>query len=82
MTSGTTFLRFDFALVAVKTISWSGSDGDEACKEEVTFEYGALQVRYQQQDTYGAAKGGPVAAAWNRVYNNNSFDLSGGIKAT
>ena len=28
-TSGTTFLRFDFGLVAVKTISWSGSDGDE-----------------------------------------------------
>jgi type VI protein secretion system component Hcp len=26
--------------------SWSGSDGDMACKEEVTFEYGALQVRY------------------------------------
>lgn len=26
--------------------SWSGSDGDEACKEEVTFEYGALQVKY------------------------------------
>lgn len=27
--SGETFLRFDFALVAVKTISWSGSDGDD-----------------------------------------------------
>lgn len=74
VTSGTTFLRFDFALVAVKTISWSGSDGDESCKEEVTFEYGALQVKYVQQDTTGK----PIAAkqtmgSWNRVYNNNSF---------
>jgi type VI secretion system secreted protein Hcp len=81
MSSGTTFLRFDFALVAVKTISWSGSDGDEACKEEVAFEYGALQVRYVQQDE----KGNPMptkTGAWNRVYNNSSFDLTAGIKAT
>jgi type VI secretion system secreted protein Hcp len=81
MTSGTTFLRFDFALVAVKTISWSGSDGDEACKEEVTFEYGALQVRYVQQKEDGSAMGAPLQGAWNRVYNNNSFDIAAGIKA-
>jgi len=84
-TSGTTFLRFDFALVAVKTISWSGSDGDEACKEEVTFEYGALQVRYVQQGVDGkpmtTADANPVGA-WNRVYNNNKFDLAAGITAT
>jgi type VI secretion system secreted protein Hcp len=73
MSSGTTFLRYDFALVAVKTISWSGSDGDEACKEEVAFEYGALRVRYIQQD----ASGKPMATktgTWNRVYNNSNFE--------
>jgi len=84
-TSGTTFLRFDFALVAVKTISWSGSDGDEACKEEVAFEYGALQVRYVQQGVDGkpmtTADANPVGS-WNRVYNNNSFNLSSGITAS
>ena len=78
-TSGTTFLRFDFALVAVKTISWSGSDGDEAPKEEVAFEYGALQVRYVQQGADGkpmtTSDANPVGS-WNRVYNNNKFDLS------
>ncbi len=73
MSSGTTFLRFDFALVAVKTISWSGSDGDESPKEEVTFEYGALMVWYLQQATGGGAQGSPVTGAWNRVYNNNDF---------
>jgi type VI secretion system secreted protein Hcp len=80
--SGTTFLRFDFALVAVKTISWSGSDGDEACKEELQFEYGALQVRYVQQGADGkpmtTADATPVGS-WNRVYNNNKFEA---IKAT
>ena len=76
VTSGTTFLRFDFALVAVKTISWSGSDGDEACKEEVTFEYGALQVRYVQQGPDGKALSTADAqpqGAWNQIYNNADF---------
>jgi len=73
MTSGTTFLRFDFALVAVKTVSWSGSDGDDSPKEEVAFEYGALKVTYQQQDVTGGAKGGMLSQAWNRVYNNNNY---------
>lgn len=85
MTSGTTFLRFDFALVAVKTISWSGSDGDEACKEEVAFEYGALQIRYVQQKEDGTpmtSSDGLPQSSWNRVYNNSSFDLAQGIKAS
>jgi type VI secretion system secreted protein Hcp len=72
MSSGTTFLRFDFALVAVKTISWSGSDGDESPKEEVTFEYGALMVQYIQQQASGQ-QGSTVSGSWNRVYNNNNF---------
>jgi type VI secretion system secreted protein Hcp len=72
MSSGTTFLRFDFALVAVKTISWSGSDGDESPKEEVTFEYGALMVQYIQQQASGQA-GSTFSGSWNRVYNNNNF---------
>ena len=85
-TSGMTFLRFDFALVGVKTISWSGADGDEACKEEVTFEYGALQVRYVQQDVTGGiasvADAQPVGS-WNRVNNNSSFPaLATGLVAT
>lgn len=83
--SGMTFLRFDFALVGVKTISWSGSDGDEACKEEVTFEYGALQVSYVQQDVTGkpatTADALPVGS-WNRVNNNSNFPASKVLKAT
>ncbi len=76
VTSGGTFLRFDFALVAIKSISWSGSDGDEAPKEEVAFEYGALQVRYCQQKADGTLMAA-IPGTWNRVYNNNSFSLDG-----
>ena len=50
-TTGLIFLRFDFKLVAVKTISWAHDD--ESPKETVTFEYGGLQVRYSQQNPNG-----------------------------
>ena len=68
--SGMIFLRFDFKLVAVKTISWAHDD--ESPKETVTFEYGGLQVRYNQQDPSGAMTGGQAAiftGGWNRVKN-------------
>jgi type VI secretion system secreted protein Hcp len=65
-TSGVIFLRFDFKLVAVKTISWAHDD--EAPKETMTFEYGGLQMRYTQQLPNGTFK--PViATGWNRVKN-------------
>ncbi len=77
MSSGTTFLRFDFALVLVKTVSWSGSDGDEAMKEELAFEYGAIKFRYLQQNpdgSYATSGTGAPVAMWNRVQNNNDYD--------
>lgn len=70
LTSGMMFLRFDFKLVAVKTISWSHDD--ESPKETVTFEYGGLQVRYNQQDPSGSLSTGQAAifsGGWNRVKN-------------
>jgi type VI secretion system secreted protein Hcp len=66
MVSGFIFLRFDFKLVAVKTISWSHDD--ESPKETVTFEYGGLQIRYSQQNPDGTLN--PVKiGGWNRVKN-------------
>ncbi len=64
--AGVIFLRFDFKLVAVKTISWSYDA--ESPKEQVTFEYGALQVRYSQQDPTGKL-GAPILGDWNRIKN-------------
>ena len=71
--SGKIFLRFDFKLVAVKTVSWSYDD--ESPKEEVTFEYGGLQVRYNMQDPSGNFDSANIfTAGWNRV--NNKSDTS------
>ncbi len=72
-TSGQVYLRFDFKLVAVKTISWSHDD--ESPKETVTFEYGGLQVRYAQQEASGKLKT-PVAGGWNRVANTQDTGTS------
>jgi type VI secretion system Hcp family effector len=77
VSSGTTFLRFDFAMVLIKTISFSGADGDEAMKEEVAFEYGAVKFRYLQQNpdgSYATSGTGAPVAMWNRVNNNNDYD--------
>jgi type VI protein secretion system component Hcp len=71
--AGVIFLRFDFKLVAVRTISWSYHA--ETPKEQVTFEYGALQVRYSQQDPTGSL-GAPILGGWNRI--KNVQDMSSG----
>jgi type VI secretion system secreted protein Hcp len=65
--AGSFFLRFDFKLVAVKTISYAHDD--ESPKETLTFEYGGLQVRYLQQNPDGTLAKAAVAGGWNRVKN-------------
>jgi len=64
--SGLIFLRFDFKLVAIKTISWA--HGDESPTETMTFEYGGLQIRYSQQNPDGTMMA-PQGTGWNRVKN-------------
>jgi len=66
MTAGFVFLRFDFKLVAVKTISWSHDD--ESPKETVTFEYGGLQIHYCAQNPDGTLLPEKIGG-WNRVTN-------------
>lgn len=64
--SGQTFLRYDFRVVGVKSIDWSHDE--EAPKETLTFEYGALNVRYSPQDT-GGGLGSEIQANFNRIAN-------------
>lgn len=64
--AGTFFLRFDFKLVAVKTINWAHDD--ESPKETIEFEYGGLQVRYTQQKPDGSMAAA-IVGGWNRVKN-------------
>ena len=70
--SGGIYLQFDFLLVFVTNISWS--HGDPAPTEEITFEYGALQVNYHEQAKQGQLQ--PVKQTkWSRVLNSDNFSL-------
>lgn len=60
------YARFDFKLVAVKSISWSYDD--ESPKEILTFEYGGLIVNYAPQNADGSMMT-PVSGGWNRIEN-------------
>lgn len=72
-TSGATFLRFEFALIMVQDLSWSGSDGDDICEETVIFQYGAMKVQYYAQEASGKMKSAPQEMMWSRVKNNASM---------
>lgn len=67
MTSGVVYLRYDFKLVAVKTISWSHDD--EAPKETITFEYGGLLIRYNAQNPDGSMYSSVKQGGWNKIKN-------------
>ena len=74
--SGLVFLQYTFKLVFVATIDWSGDEGDEVPKEDVTFKYGALEVQFTGQKTNGQ-KGTTTTGAWNQVKNNSSINVPG-----
>jgi type VI secretion system secreted protein Hcp len=73
--SGTTFLKWEFKLVMVQDIGWSGSDGDDICEESLVLQYGAMKVTYTAQDAKGKA-GTESSGEWSRVLNQASLAVS------
>jgi len=71
-TSGDVYLAYDFKLVAVKSVEWSGSSGDDVPEETVVFEYGALKIGYKPQNKDGTL-GKLVERSWNKVTNSATF---------
>ncbi len=67
------FLDYEFQTVFITNIDWSGSAGDPAPIEAVTFEYGALKIVYQEANPDGSP-GQPVSASWSQV--SNSADVA------
>jgi type VI secretion system secreted protein Hcp len=61
------FLKYGFRTIAVKTISWTSS-GDEGPEEEVTFEFGELDVQYHAQKPDGSL-GDLVEASFDFIKN-------------
>lgn len=72
--SGKTFMKFEFRLVMVQDISWSGSDGDDVCEETVVFQFGAIEISYMKQDKQGKMQA-PEVKRWSRVKNNASLTV-------
>lgn len=66
--SGVTFMKFTFKLVMVQDITWSGTDGDDVCEENVVFQYGAMHIEYWRQKKDGTA-GDKTEAKWSRTLN-------------
>jgi type VI secretion system secreted protein Hcp len=73
--SGGMFMKFEFRLVMVQDISWSGSDGDDVCEETVIFQFGAIEITYKAQDAKGKMGGTPQVTRWSRVKNNASLTV-------
>lgn len=71
--AGDVYLAYDFKLVAVKSVEWSGSSGDDVPEETVIFEYGALKIGYKPQDKTGKL-GNVIERSWCKVTNNQDFD--------
>jgi type VI secretion system secreted protein Hcp len=71
--SGGVYLQFSFKTVAVKSVEWSGSSGDDVPEESVVFEYGALKMQYYPQKKDGTLDK-VVERSWNKLTNSANFD--------
>jgi type VI secretion system Hcp family effector len=80
--SGSIYLRFDFKMVFVTEITWSHDE--QAPKETIKFDYGALRIGYSPQSRTGATvskisydKDNPNAkyhAQWSKMLNTSDFN--------
>ena len=59
----------------IEEISWSGSDGDDVCEENLTLQYGAMKVTYTQQKEDGK-KGDEKSGEWSRVLNTANLAVT------
>jgi type VI secretion system secreted protein Hcp len=73
--SGKAYLVYAFGMVAVKSIDWSGQDGDDVPTEEVTFEYGEMFVSYWQQQASGELTPAPAIGSWSKLQNSVDTEL-------
>lgn len=71
--SGKAYLNFAFSLVAVKSIEWSGSSGDDSPTETVIFEYGEMFVGYFPQTKTGGL-GSLESGSWSKLLNTETTD--------
>jgi len=66
--AGKAYLVFAFGMVAVKSIEWSGSSGDDVPTESVVFEFGELYIGYYKQTSKGTLDK-PKFGSWSKLTN-------------
>jgi type VI secretion system secreted protein Hcp len=71
------YLVYQFKMVFVTKVEWSGGAGEEAPDEDVTFVYGAMQISYQKQNSTGQPIGSPSQCAWSQVTNQPTLAVPG-----
>lgn len=70
---GQPYLKYDFYMVFVDSVQWSGSSGgDDLPTESVSFSFGAASVNYNPQEATGAP-GAPIEKQWSLVKNEPSI---------
>jgi type VI secretion system secreted protein Hcp len=74
--SGGIYLEFNFYMAFITKIDWSHDD--TAPTEEITFDYGALQVSYKMQKPSGELDSSIKQAAWNKLKNTNVWPTESG----
>jgi len=70
--SGKAYLVFAFGMVAVKSIDWSGSSGDDVPTESLIFEYGELMIGYYPQDEKGNLSTSVKSGGWSKLKNSKT----------
>jgi type VI secretion system secreted protein Hcp len=68
----TVYLAYEFQVVFVSEIDWSGSSGDDTPSEVVTFVYGALDIAYHAQNTDGTLAPA-IKSTWNQITNTTTL---------
>ena len=62
------YLIYDFRIVFVSKVEWTGGGGADVPEEAVTLVYGALGVSYARQTVDGTL-GPPMLASWSEITN-------------
>lgn len=77
--TGGLFLKFEFRLVMIQDIAWSGSDGDDVPEETVIMQFGAVELTYIPQKKSGEKESKKAVTAWSRVLNKNILAVNDGV---
>jgi type VI secretion system secreted protein Hcp len=65
----TDFLTFDIQNILVTSQSQGGSTGEDRLTENISLNFAAFTISYQQLATDGSTIGSPVTTSWNIVEN-------------